>query len=66
MLGFDAEAAETEPIAADHAAGTVLGKRYVDDEGSLEVLCTKAGAGSLSVDSRPLTLKDAKPLPSSD
>jgi hypothetical protein len=43
-----------------------LGKRYVDDENTLEVLGTKAGAGELAVGDRPLLLKSAKPLPSSD
>ena len=32
----------------------------------IEVLATKGGAGSLSLDGQPLALKDAKPLPSSD
>jgi len=50
-----------------HAGGTLLGKRYVDDgDLGLEVLCTKAGPGSLSVGGRPLVQKEAKPLPSSD
>jgi hypothetical protein len=49
-----------------HRSGTQLGKRYVDDEVGIEVLCTKAGEASLSVSGRPLTLKTAKPLPSSD
>jgi hypothetical protein len=52
--------------APDHAAGSQLGKRYVDEETSLEALCSKTGAGSLSVDGRPLALKEAKKLPSSD
>ncbi len=43
-----------------------LGKRYVDAEETLEVLCTKPGAGNLSVGDQPLELKSAKPLPSSD
>lgn len=46
--------------------GTLVGKRYVDDEGTLEVLCTRAGAGSLAVGGVPVNLRDAKPLPSSD
>ena len=46
--------------------GIALGKRYVDDEAGLEVLCTKPGAGALEFDGRPLNLKGAKPLPSSD
>ena len=56
----------TEPIAPEHSSGTALGKRYVDEGASLEMLCTKAGAGSLSIGDLALTLKDAKPLPSSD
>ena len=47
-------------------AGTLLGKRYVDDEVGLEVLCTKAGDGALEYGGRALTVKGAKPLPSSD
>jgi hypothetical protein len=47
--------------------GTILlGKRYVDEAGTLEVLCTKPGEGALAVDGQSLQLKSAKPLPSSD
>ncbi|WP_330254131.1 hypothetical protein OG874_06075 [Nocardia sp. NBC_00565] len=49
-----------------HRCGSLLGKRYVDEETGLEVLCTKAGDGSLAVGDRPLEVKQAKPLPSSD
>ncbi|WP_040796398.1 hypothetical protein [Nocardia higoensis] len=52
--------------AAGLDGGTVVGKRYEDPDSGLEVLCVKAGAGSLAVGGRLLTLKDAKPLPSSD
>jgi hypothetical protein len=45
--------------------GNLMGKRYVDDNGA-EVLVTKAGKGTISVGSTPLTLKEAKPLPASD
>ncbi|WP_045877788.1 hypothetical protein [Pseudofrankia sp. DC12] len=48
------------------AAGTEVGKRYTDAAGGLELLCTKAGPGSLSLGGAPLSLKTAKPLPSSD
>lgn len=43
-----------------------LGKRYVDDGAGLELLCTKPGSGDLTCDGRALSLKAAKPLPSSD
>jgi hypothetical protein len=65
MLDVGAEAPGGTP-EADFAAGTQLGKRYVNEAGSLEVLCTKPGAGSLSVDGVALTIKGAKPLPASD
>jgi hypothetical protein len=48
------------------AGGTQIGKRYVNAAGDLELLCTKPGPGSLSVGDTPLSLKEAKPLPSSD
>ena len=46
--------------------GTLLGKRYASEEDGVELLCTKAGNGSLAVGTVPLPRKDAKPLPSSD
>lgn len=46
--------------------GTLLGKRYCHDATGLEVLCTKSGAGTLSVAGEPMGLQQAKPLPSSD
>ena len=49
-----------------HAGGTQMGKRFADPATGIEVLATKGGQGSLSLDGEPLALKDAKPLPSSD
>jgi hypothetical protein len=46
--------------------GTLVGKRYNDETSGLEVLCAKAGPGSLAADGRDVTIKGAKPLPSSD
>jgi hypothetical protein len=56
------------PAEADPAlmGGTQLGKRYVTESGSLEVLCVKGGEGSLALDGELLTIQQAKPLPSSD
>lgn len=45
---------------------TLLGKRYVDEQSGLEVLCTKAGKGLLAYGGRTLVVKQAKQLPSSD
>ena len=53
-------------IAEGAAAGTQIGKRYVNAAGDLELLCTKPGKGSLASAGQPLVLKAAKPLPSSD
>lgn len=48
------------------AEGTKIGKRYVNADNSVELLCVKAGEGSLAIDGVILQTKDAKPLPSSD
>jgi hypothetical protein len=47
-------------------AAPLIGKRYTDPSGELEVLCTKAGSSALSLGDELLERKDAKPLPSSD
>ena len=46
--------------------GTELGKRYVDEKIGVELLCTKAGHGTLAIGGAALPLRDAKPLPTSD
>jgi len=46
--------------------GTMLGKRYCDPDGTIEVLCTKPGDGSVGIGETALGLKEAKPLPASD
>jgi len=52
--------------ADDLSDGTLLGKRYTDEEGTVEILCTKHGLGTLTFDGQVLTLKETKPLPASD
>jgi hypothetical protein len=63
-------AGETAPAGAAldpaHTNQTLVGKRYVDAGETMEFLCTKAGAGSLSVGDEPLAVKAPKALPSSD
>ena len=59
-----ASPATSEPVLDD--PGTRLGKRYADEATGIELLCTKPGAGSLSLGDVALPLKNAKPLPSSD
>jgi len=53
-------------IDPDHKNGTQIGKRYVNEDGTLELLCTKPGEGSLALGGTALKLKEAKALPSSD
>ena len=66
MAALTAEGGATQPVADGFGDGTQVGKRYADDEVGLEVLCTKAGPGTLSLGLDPLPVKGAKPLPSSD
>jgi hypothetical protein len=64
--------AEAVPLPSDAEPdpgfdeGTLLGKRYTDEAKSFELLCTKAGKGSLSLGDVVLQLSAAKPLPASD
>jgi hypothetical protein len=46
--------------------GPLMGKRYADEEIGLELLCSRPGAGALTLNGAPLAVKGAKPLPSSD
>ena len=66
MLELDAEPPAGGTIAADAKDGSKIGKRYIDDAASVELLCTKPGEGSLGMNGVPLKVKEAKPLPSSD
>jgi len=62
-----ARAAADGGLPAEGASGgTLMGKRYVDSDETVEVLCTKPGNGSLGVGDALLDLKEAKPLPASD
>jgi hypothetical protein len=55
-----------KPSPGGPDAVTLIGKRYVDADGSVELLCTSSGAGALACDGEPMTIKSAKPLPASD
>jgi hypothetical protein len=46
--------------------GTLIGKRYADEDLGLELLCTRGGAGTLTCNGVALAIKGAKPLPASD
>jgi hypothetical protein len=62
----DEHPAQRSPVNPAFSAGTKIGKRYVDEAGTVELLCVKPGAGSLSIAGVALKMKDAKPLPASD
>ncbi len=66
MVAADAPAAEGGTPAPGRAEGTLLGKRYEDAEGVVELLVVKPGAGSLGLGETPLSVKAAKQLPASD
>ena len=65
MVPIDSQRASDVALDPDFSDGNAMGKRYVDETGA-EVLVTKAGAGTLSIGTTALTLKEAKPLPASD
>ena len=58
--------AERPALNPAFATGTLIGKRYVNADNTLELLCVKPGKGTLALAGIPLAIKDAKPLPSSD
>lgn len=53
-------------IHGEFAKETLIGKRYVNADESVELLCTKGGRGSLSLNGTDMEIKQAKQLPSSD
>jgi hypothetical protein len=65
FVALDAEVGSAS-IEPGFDGGTQLGKRYADDDLGLELLCTKAGEGSISVGDVVLEVKGAKALPASD
>ncbi len=61
--GEDAQPAE---IVAGLEGGCTVGKRYRSEATGVEMLCTKAGTGSLGFGGEALDPVEAKKLPSSD
>jgi hypothetical protein len=66
MLAMSEAAAPGAQLDPKQTQGALIGKRYVDADDRLELLCTKGGEGSLSLNGQPLSVKQAKALPSSD
>jgi hypothetical protein len=65
MVPIDDTTTTGAPVAP-FDAGTLMGKRYTDEEDSIEVLATKGGEGALSLGDALMIVKGANPLPSSD
>ena len=53
-------------LTAAQDQACLVGKRYVDAQQAIELLCTKGGKGHLTADDATLVIKQAKALPSSD
>jgi hypothetical protein len=66
MVAHAAEKPAGLAMSPEHSAGVLPGKRFADEPSGVELLCTKGGKGSLSVDGRPIAAKEAKKLPASD
>jgi hypothetical protein len=67
MIAISDPAAQGRTPAAGLDGGARLGKRYTTEEPSaLELLVTKAGAGTLTAGDTPLVVKTPRKLPSSD
>ena|SRR5579883_1407550 len=57
---------QASPPAATPDGQVMLGKRYADTQNTIELLCTKGGAGTLTLGGVVLEPKAVKALPSSD
>ena len=66
MVEAGSDAPEGAEVHPDHAVGIAMGKRYITADETLEVLCVKAGDGSLAVNGDLLLQKDTKQLPKTD
>ena len=67
LLRTDVPPQSTSPATnGTSTPGAAIGKRYVDEDDTVELLCTKPGEGVPALGGRPLTIKEAKPLPASD
>ncbi len=53
-------------VAEGFGGGAAMGKRYVDADDTVELLCTKPGDGIPAVGGVPIVLKEAKAFPASD
>jgi hypothetical protein len=63
---IEANAEQSGALDPAFSEGSMMGKRYVNEGETIELLCTKGGKGSLSLDGAPILPKQAKALPTSD
>src|ERR1700722_2406060 len=63
MTAVDSPANDSAQIDPAFANGTAIGKRYTDEAETFEVLCVRAGAGTLALGATPLRQKSARTLP---
>jgi hypothetical protein len=66
MLAAGEGAPDGAEADSEHMYKCLIGKRYVNAEETLEVLCVKSGEGSFGYDGQMLMGKETKQLPSSD
>ena len=66
MIELDGVAAPDARLDPTQAQGTLIGKRYLDAQDRVEILCTQGGEGSLTFDGVAMKVKQPKALPSSD
>lgn len=66
MVEPGSDLAEGVAVDPDHAVGIAMGKRYITEDESIEVLCVKAGDGSLAINGQLMLQKDTKQLPKTD
>jgi hypothetical protein len=62
------DAPKPEGLTADpaHVGAILTGKRYFDEQSGLELLAVKPGTSALAIGGRPMGLREAKALPTSD
>lgn len=66
LIPMDGPKSTDAHAAAPAGQAATVGKRYVDGADGVELLCTRGGKGGLAVGGEPLSVKQAKALPSSD
>src|SRR5690554_6093751 len=54
MIPIDAERPQDLEADPEFMQGTLVGKRYINEQDTVELLCTKGGKHSLSIDGKSL------------